>query len=104
MLVHGRRIGLGPLGLALLPFALSGCGGIAGLDCGAVAARARSLSQERPIRIVSIANVRETARTESELRCAGDATLADGGTAPLYFRIRDENGNEVVAYQGTPYP
>ena len=103
MPVSGRRIGLGLTALAALP-ALSGCGGIAHLDCSAIAQRAVRLSQDRPIKLVSIANVRETARTDSEARCAGDATLGDGGTAPLYLRAREVNGQVDVDYQGVPYP
>jgi hypothetical protein len=99
MRISGGRIGLGLIVLAASP--LSGCGGIAQLDCNGVAERAVRMSQERPIRIESIAKVRETARTETELRCTGDATLADGGTAPLYFRASEDM---PVAYQGTPYP
>jgi hypothetical protein len=98
-----RGIRLGLIALAGLP-ALSGCGGIAHLDCNGIAEQARRLSQDRPIRIVSIANARETARTETEIRCTGDATLADGGTAPLYMRAHEENGDVAVAYQGVPYP
>ncbi|MBV9883656.1 MAG: hypothetical protein JO276_11660 [Sphingomonadaceae bacterium] len=89
--------------LAALP-ALSGCGGIAHLGCDELAGRARLLSQDRPLKIASIANMRETARSDSELRCTGDVTFADGGTAPLYFRAHEENGNVEVAYQGTPFP
>ena len=99
----GRGIRFGLIALAALP-ALSGCGGIAHLDCNAIAERARRISQDRPIKFVSIANARETARTETEIRCTGDATLADGGTAPLYMRAHEENGDVAVAYQGVPYP
>ncbi|MEA3048525.1 MAG: hypothetical protein QOG84_361 [Sphingomonadales bacterium] len=103
MRISGRSIRLGLTGLAALP-ALSGCGGIAHLDCDQIAESAQRLSRERPIRIESIANVREMARTGTEVRCTGDATLADGGTAPLYLRAREENGRAEVAYQGIPYP
>ena len=103
MRMFGRAIRLGLIGPAA-PFLLSGCGGIAPLDCDAIAASARQLSQDRPIRIASIANVRETSRSEAEVRCTGDATLADGGTAPLYLRAREENGQVAVAYQGVPFP
>jgi hypothetical protein len=99
----GRGICVGLLALAGLP-ALAGCGGVAHLDCDGIAGRAKALSQDRPIRIASIANPREMSRTETEIRCTGDATLADGGTAPLYMRAREENGEVVVAYQGVPYP
>jgi hypothetical protein len=99
----GRRIRFGLAALAAMP-ALSGCGGIARLDCSDIAERAVRMSQDRPIKIASIANVRETGRTDSEARCTGDATLADGGTAPLYVRARETNGEVEVAYQGVPYP
>jgi hypothetical protein len=102
-MLHSRRgTWLGLIVLTVLP-ALSGCG-IAHLDCNGIAERARRLSQDRSIRIESIANARETARTETEVRCTGDATLADGGTAPLYLRAHEENGHVDVAYQGTPFP
>jgi hypothetical protein len=99
----GRGLRLGLIALAGLP-ALSGCGGIAHLDCEGIAEQAKRLSQDRPIRIASIANARETARTETEIRCTGDATLADGGTAPLYLRAHEENGHVEVAYQGMSFP
>lgn len=83
---------------------LAGCGGIAHLDCDAAAQRALSLSQDRPIRFVTIANARETTRNETDLRCTGDATLADGGTTPVYIRAHEENGHVDIAYQGVPYP
>ena len=102
MLYSGRGTCLGLIALAGLP-ALSGCGGIAHLDCDGIAEQAKRLSRDRPIRIESIANARETARTGTEIRCTGDATLADGGTAPLYLRAHEENGNVDVAYQGVPF-
>jgi hypothetical protein len=99
----GRGLRLGLIALAGLPV-LSGCGGIAHLDCEGIAEQAKRLSQDRPIRIASIANARETARTATEIRCTGDATLADGGTAPLYLRAHEENGHVEVAYQGMSFP
>jgi hypothetical protein len=98
----GGRIWLGLMVIAVP--ALAGCGGVGHLDCNAIAERARSISQDRPLKIDSIANARETARTETELRCTGDATLADGGTAPVYIRAHEENGHVDVAYQGVPFP
>jgi hypothetical protein len=103
MHIAGRRIRLGLALLAGLP-ALSGCGGIAHLDCEDIAGRARQLSQDRALRIESVANLRETARGANDVRCVGDVTFADGGTAPLYFRAHEENGNVEVAYQGAPFP
>jgi hypothetical protein len=76
---------------------------VAGLDCNEIGARAQRLSQQRPIRIVRLTDVRETSRTSTEARCAGNVTLADGGTAPLYFRAYEENGNTNIGYQGTPF-
>ena len=91
------------IALAAMP-AISGCTPqVASLDCNEIANRAKQISQEQPIKIQSIANVRETSRNENDARCTGDATLADGGTLPVYLRAYEENGNTMVAYQGTPY-
>lgn len=97
------------LGSALAALAsltmLAGCVNVASLDCDEIAERAKGISQDQPIKIQSIANVRETSRTENDARCTGEATLADGGgTAPVYLRAYEENGNTMVAYQGTPFP
>ena len=103
MRISGRGTWFGLIMSTALP-ALTGCGGIARLDCAEIAERARQLSLDRPIRIESVANARETTRTGTDVRCTGDATLADGGTAPLYIRAHEENGHVEVAYQGTPFP
>jgi len=103
MVISGRGTRLSLILSAALP-ALAGCGGIARLDCDGIADRARQVSQDRPFRFESIANARETSRSETEIRCIGDATLADGGTTPLYLRAREENGIVEVAYQGMPFP
>jgi len=98
------RSGLALIALAAMP-ALSGCAPqVSSLDCSEIATRAQVISQEQPIKIQSIANVRETSRTDNDARCTGDATLADGGTLPVYLRAYEEGGNTMVAYQGTPYP
>ena len=97
------RAGLSLAILAALP-ALAGCVNVANLDCAEIAERAKVISQGQPVKIQTIANVRETSRTDSDARCTGDATLADGGTAPVYLRAYEENGNTMVAYQGTPFP
>lgn len=97
------RIGLAAMAAAALP-ALSACVNVTSLDCNEIAQKAKEISQNQPIKIQNITNVRETARTPTDARCTGDATLADGGTAPVYLRAYEENGNTMVAYQGTPFP
>ena len=98
------RIGFAAIAAAALP-ALSACApSVASLDCNEIATKAKEISQNEAIKIQTIANVRETSRNEAEARCTGDATLADGGTAPVYLRAYQENGNTMVAYQGTPFP
>ncbi len=90
--------------LVALAALLSGCVNVASLDCNEIAEKAKEISQQQPIKIQSIANVRETSRTDTDARCTGEATLADGGgTQPVYLRAYDENGNTMVAYQGTPF-
>ena len=101
-MIHPRS-GLALVVLAALP-ALAACTPkVSSLDCAEIANRAKAISQEQPIKIQSIANVHETSRTDTDARCTGDATLADGGTLPVYLRAYEENGNTMVAYQGTPY-
>ena len=97
------RAGMTLVLLAALP-ALAGCVRAGTMECSEIAERARVISQGQPVKIQTIANVRETSRTDSDARCTGDATLADGGTAPVYLRAYEENGNTMVAYQGTPFP
>ena len=98
------RSGLALLALAAMPI-LAGCTPkVSSLDCNEIANRAKAISQEQPIKIQNIANVRETSRTDADARCTGDATLADGGTLPVYLRAYEEGGNTMVAYQGTPFP
>jgi len=98
------RSGFALIVLAAMP-ALSGCTPqVSSLDCSEIATRAQAISQDKPIKIQSIANVRETSRTDNDARCTGDATLADGGTLPVYLRAYEEGGNTMVSYQGTPYP
>jgi hypothetical protein len=98
----GLRTGSAAIVLAFAPL-LAGCESVAGLDCAAIAERAKALSNDRPLPIRGFANVRETLRNDNEVRCAGDATFADGGTAPLHFRARMDDGAIDVAYQGIPY-
>jgi hypothetical protein len=97
------RTSLAVIAIAALP-ALSACVNVSSLDCNEIAQKAKDISQNQPIKIQNITNVRETSRTDSDARCTGDATLADGGTAPVYLRAYEENGNTMVAYQGTPFP
>jgi hypothetical protein len=97
------RIGLAAIAVAALP-ALAACVNVSSLDCNEIATKAKEISQNQPIKIQSITNVREVSRNDAEARCTGDATLADGGTAPVYLRAYEENGNTMVAYQGTPFP
>ena len=105
MHVAKLRTGLAAIAAAALA-ALSACTpSVASLDCNEIATKAKDISQNQPIKIQDITNVRETSRNATEARCTGDATLADGGgTAPVYLRAYQENGNTMVAYQGTPFP
>ena len=84
--------------------ALSSCTNVASLDCNEIATEAKRISEQQPVKIQSLDNVRETARTENEAKCEGNATMSDGSTGTLYLRAYKEDGNTMVAYQGTPYP
>ena len=89
--------------VAITLAALSGCTNVASLDCNEIAEQAKRISQNEPSKIQTIANVRETARSEGEAKCEGNATMSDGSTGTIYLRAYEENGNTMVAYQGTPF-
>ena len=91
------------LGLLAVGVLLTGCERISSLDCAEIADRAKQISAHQPLPVSSFANVQETRRSDSEVRCSGTATFADGGTAPLHFRARVEDGKIEVAYQGIPF-
>ena len=84
--------------------ALSGCTrSVASLDCNAIANEAKRISEQQAVKIQNVENVRETARTENEAKCEGNATMSDGSTGTLYLRAYKEGDNTMVAYQGTPF-
>lgn len=74
------------------------------MDCTAIAEQAKTISQGQPNKIQSVENAHETSRTPTEARCEGNATMSDGSTGTIYLRAYDDNGNTMVAYQGTPFP
>lgn len=81
---------------------LAGCGGVANMDCAAIGEHAKGISGSQGTQIRSLANLRETSRSENEARCEGQAELSDGRTATLYLRAYESDGNTMVAYQETP--
>jgi hypothetical protein len=98
------RLGLAAIAAAAVPMISACTPSVASLDCEEIATKAKEISQNQPIKIQNITNVRETSRNESEARCTGDAALADGGSGPVYMKAYQEGGNTMVAYQGTPFP
>ncbi len=88
-------------GLALAALALSGCGTAADLSCDEIARQARELSQSQEVKFNEIRDVREVSRTETERRCSGTGVTAAGQSIPLTLRGYEENGNQLVAYEGT---
>ena len=104
MYISQLRIGLAAIAVAAVPM-LSACTpSVASMDCNEIATKAKEISQGQPIKIQNITNVRETSRNDAEARCTGDAVLADGTSAPVFLKAYQENGNTMVAYQGTPFP
>jgi len=77
---------------------------VSGMDCNAILDQAKRISQGQTVKIQSVANVHEISRTETDARCQGDATMSDNSTGTIYLRAYEENGNTIVAYQGTPFP
>lgn len=81
---------------------LSGCGGISGMSCDAIAEHAKEISATQGIQVRTVSNLQETSRSDTEARCTGQAELSDGRSTTLYLRAYEENGNTMVAYQETP--
>ena len=104
MRVSHLKLGAALLVLAAAPF-LAGCTPkVSGMDCAAIADQAKTLSQSQAVKIQSVENAHETSRTPTDARCEGNATMSDGSTGTIYLRAYEENGNTMVAYQGTPFP
>ena len=102
MRISQFRTGMAAIVIAALP-ALSGCVNVSRLDCNEIATEAKRISQNQPLKIQDLTNVHETARTDNDARCEGNATMSDGSTGTIYLRAYEENGNTMVAYQGTPF-
>ena len=104
MRVSHLTIGSAFLALAAAPL-LSGCTPkVSGMDCAAIAEQAKTVSQGQTVKIRTVENAHETSRNPTEARCEGNATMSDGSTGAIYLRAYEENGNTMVAYQGTPFP
>ena len=77
---------------------------VSSMDCNAILDQAKRISEGQPVKIQSVANVHETSRTDTDARCEGNATMSDNSTGTIYLRAYQDNGNTIVAYQGTPFP
>ena len=82
---------------------LSACTDPGTMSCERIGEEAKTISGTQPIQIASIANARETSRTDAETRCTADAQLSDGRDTTLYLRAYNEGGNVMVAYQETEF-
>ena len=82
---------------------LSGCTDAGSMTCDQIAEEAKGISQNQPLKLATVTNVRETARTDAETRCTGDAQLSDGRNTTLYMRAYEEGDNVMVAYQETEF-
>ena len=104
MRVSQFKLGSALLVMAAVPF-LSACTPkVSGMDCAAIVEEAKKISQGQTVKIQTVENAHETARTPTDARCEGNATMSDGSTGTIFLRAYEENGNTMVAYQGTPFP
>lgn len=71
--------------------------------CPRIAEHSVQMSQQQPIRLRSITNVRETGRTATLANCLGFASTENGDTGDVYMRAYVEGTNIMVAYQGEPF-
>jgi hypothetical protein len=71
--------------------------------CPRIAEHSVQMSQQQPIRLRSITNVRETGRTATVANCLGFAATENGETGDVHMRAYVEGTNIMVAYQGEPF-
>lgn len=94
-------------GAAAATIGLAACQRAADLSCDQIAQKAQELSQRQEVRFNEIRDVREVSRTETERRCTGNGVTTTGQTIALQLRGYEENGNQMVSYEGqapTPPP
>jgi hypothetical protein len=104
MRVLDLKTGSALLALAATPL-LSACTPkVSTLDCAAILDHAKEISQGQQVKINAVANLHEVSRNDTDARCEGNATMSDNSTGTIYLRAYEENGNTIVAYQGTPFP
>ena len=87
-------------GAAAATIAVAACQRAADLSCDEIAQKAREISQRQEVKFNEIRDVREVSRTETERRCTGNGVTTTGQTIPLQMRGYEENGNQLVAYEG----
>ena len=104
MRVSRFKLGSALLVLAAMPLISACTPKVSGMDCAAIVEEATKISQGQTVKIQTVANAHETARTPTDARCEGNATMSDGSSGIIYLRAYEENGNTMVAYQGTPFP
>lgn len=87
--------------LGLVAAALSGCGRAADLSCADIVSQATDASQKDAVKIVRVHNVTEVSKTDKERRCTGTAETSVGTNLTVNFRGYEENGNQLVSYEGS---
>ena len=76
---------------------------VGSLSCEEITTKAKTLSQGHETKIKALANVRETSRTEHDVRCRAEASWSDNANTTIYVRAYGEGENRMVAYQSTPF-
>ena len=95
----GKMIGL--VVTALAGLGLSGCRSAAALSCEQIAKEATEVSKQQPVQITGITNLKEISKTDKQKRCSGTAQTSAGTTEEVVLKgYEDENGNQMVAYEG----
>lgn len=96
----GRLIAAGSLVTAL-----AGCSGTAAaLSCDEIARQAREASETQGARVDRFKDIREDSATDTERRCIATAEVNGMGDVTVYLRgYEDASGNQMVAFQDTPF-
>ncbi|MDP8993646.1 MAG: hypothetical protein M3N07_01485 [Pseudomonadota bacterium] len=100
MICKGLRTGA-ILGAALY---LSACSpSVSSLDCGEIVEEAKRASQDQPVKINEVRNVREETRTETEARCLGEATWSNEEVSNVWMRAYETDNGTMVEYRNQPW-
>ena len=86
--------------VAVAAVSLTACTRAAEMTCDEIGQRVTEATKSRPVQIRRLHDVREVSRTETERRCSAMAETSVGTNEMVMMRGYEENGNQLVAWEG----